>query len=81
MNPWGRLLSSCLCSQDRGYAEKLPDAVSFAPTTLGLALIQGYNSMGYRLGQPQLRSQVGHGWLPASVFHALTPRRSPFIFL
>jgi DNA topoisomerase-3 len=28
------------------------------PTKLGLALVEGYNSMGYQLNKPQLRAAI-----------------------
>lgn len=42
--------------QDRGYAI-LNDGV-FAPTTLGIALIEGYDSMGFDFSRPKLRSEM-----------------------
>ena len=45
--------------QDRKYAEK--DAnLRFSPTKLGIALVQGYNSMGYQLNKPDLRRETEH---------------------
>lgn len=45
--------------QDRNYATK--DAQQrFNPTKLGIALIEGYNSMGYQLNKPDLRRETEH---------------------
>jgi len=42
---------------DRSYAEK--DANQrFHPTKLGIALVEGYNSMGYQLNKPDLRREM-----------------------
>lgn len=43
--------------QDRKYAEKTP-AGQFKPTTLGLALVQGYAGIGVGLHEPQLRAKM-----------------------
>lgn len=43
--------------QKRHYAEKTPDRL-FVPTTLGMALVQGYNSLDIPLGKPYLRAQM-----------------------
>jgi DNA topoisomerase-3 len=43
--------------QQREYARKDPSN-RFTPTALGLALIEGYNSMGYQLNKPYLRAQI-----------------------
>lgn len=43
--------------QDRQYATK--DAqLKFLPTKLGIALVEGYNSMGYQLNKPDLRRET-----------------------
>jgi DNA topoisomerase-3 len=43
--------------QDREYAMK--DANQrFSPTQLGIALVEGYNSMGYQLNKPDLRREM-----------------------
>ena len=43
--------------QDRNYAIK--DANQrFKPTNLGIALVEGYNSMGYQLNKPHLRAKM-----------------------
>ena len=45
--------------QDRDYAFK--DANHrFLPTPLGIALVEGYNSMGYQLNKPDLRRETEH---------------------
>jgi DNA topoisomerase-3 len=45
--------------QDRDYATK--DAnLRFLPTPLGIALVEGYNSMGYQLNKPDLRRETEH---------------------
>lgn len=41
--------------QDRAYAAKDPQTQRFTPTKLGIALVEGYNQMGYQLNQPDLR--------------------------
>lgn len=42
---------------DRSYATK--DAgLKFHPTQLGIALVEGYNSMGYQLNKPDLRREM-----------------------
>ena len=42
---------------DRDYAKK--DANQrFTPTKLGIALVEGYNSMGYQLNKPDLRREM-----------------------
>ena len=43
--------------QQREYARK-NDKNQFVPTKLGLALVEGYNSMGYQLNKPQLRAVI-----------------------
>ena len=43
--------------QDREYAEK-DHAQKFLPTKLGIALVEGYNSMGYQLNRPDLRREM-----------------------
>jgi DNA topoisomerase IA len=43
--------------QDRNYAEKTPNGL-FKPTSLGLALVQGYSSIGATLHQPELRAKM-----------------------
>ena len=44
---------------DRDYATK--DAgLKFHPTELGIALVEGYNSMGYQLNKPDLRREMEH---------------------
>ena len=45
--------------QDRSYAEKDPSQ-RFHPTQLGIALVEGYNNMGYQLNRPDLRREVEH---------------------
>lgn len=43
--------------QDREYATK--DASQrFSPTPLGIALVEGYNQMGYQLNKPDLRREM-----------------------
>lgn len=43
--------------QDRGFASK--DAQQrFEPNKLGIALVEGYNSMGYQLNRPDLRREM-----------------------
>jgi DNA topoisomerase-3 len=42
--------------QDRKYATKQNNL--FAPTTLGVALVAGYNAMGLTLSKPQLRAAM-----------------------
>lgn len=43
--------------QERAYATK--DAqLKFHPTKLGIALVEGYNSMGYQLNKPDLRREM-----------------------
>jgi DNA topoisomerase-3 len=45
--------------QEREYARK--DANQrFHPSKLGIALVEGYNSMGYQLNKPDLRREVEH---------------------
>lgn len=41
----------------REYAIKSPTN-HFQPTKLGLALVEGYNNMGYQLNKPQLRAAI-----------------------
>lgn len=43
--------------QAREYAKK-NHKNQFEPTKLGLALVEGYNSMGYQLNKPQLRAVI-----------------------
>lgn len=43
--------------QDREYAEKDANQ-KFHPTKLGIALVEGYNSMGYQLNKPDLRREM-----------------------
>jgi DNA topoisomerase-3 len=44
---------------NREYATK--DAnLRFLPTPLGIALVEGYNSMGYQLNKPELRREMEH---------------------
>ncbi|KAL7572581.1 hypothetical protein ACA910_000398 [Epithemia clementina (nom. ined.)] len=43
--------------QDRDYAIKDGNQ-KFSPTPLGIALIQGYNTMGYQLNKPDLRREM-----------------------
>jgi len=43
--------------QTREYAQKDPQQ-RFHPTKLGIALIEGYNSMGYQLNKPDLRREM-----------------------
>jgi DNA topoisomerase III len=43
--------------QDRGYATKNAQQ-EFSPTKLGIALVEGYNSMGYQLNKPDLRREM-----------------------
>ena len=45
--------------QERSYATKNA-AQQFLPTPLGIALVEGYNSMGYQLNKPDLRREVEH---------------------
>lgn len=42
---------------DRNYAEKDGNQ-RFSPTKLGIALVEGYNSMGYQLNKPDLRREM-----------------------
>jgi len=42
---------------DRNYAEK-DGNLRFQPTKLGIALVEGYNSMGYQLNKPDLRRHM-----------------------
>ena len=42
---------------DRNYAEK-DGSQRFHPTKLGIALVEGYNSMGYQLNKPDLRREM-----------------------
>jgi len=42
---------------DRNYAEKDGNQ-RFNPTKLGIALVEGYNSMGYQLNKPDLRRDM-----------------------
>ena len=43
--------------QDREYARKDGNQ-KFHPTKLGIALVEGYNSMGYQLNKPDLRREM-----------------------
>lgn len=43
--------------QDREYATK-DASQKFTPTRLGIALVEGYNSMGYQLNKPDLRREM-----------------------
>jgi len=43
--------------QDREYAIKDANQ-KFSPTQLGIALVEGYNSMGYQLNKPDLRRET-----------------------
>jgi DNA topoisomerase-3 len=43
--------------QDREYARRDANQC-FSPTPLGIALVEGYNSMGYQLNKPDLRREV-----------------------
>lgn len=45
--------------QERDYASK-DHRQRFLPTPLGIALIEGYNSMGYQLNKPDLRRETEH---------------------
>ena len=45
--------------QDRKYAIK-DNNQRFRPTDLGIALVEGYNSMGYQLNKPHLRAKMEH---------------------
>jgi DNA topoisomerase III len=45
--------------QDREYARKDGNQ-RFSPTPLGIALVEGYNSMGYQLNKPDLRRETEH---------------------
>ena len=45
--------------QDRSYANKDGNQ-RFHPTPLGIALVEGYNSMGYQLNKPDLRREMEH---------------------
>lgn len=45
--------------QDRGYSSKNAQQ-EFSPTKLGIALVEGYNSMGYQLNKPDLRRETEH---------------------
>eukprot|EP00536_Pseudo-nitzschia_multiseries_P005597 jgi/Psemu1/323958/estExt_fgenesh1_pg.C_1070017 len=45
--------------QDRDYAVK-DENQRFSPTPLGIALVEGYNSMGYQLNKPDLRRETEH---------------------
>lgn len=45
--------------QNREYATK-DNQQKFHPTTLGIALIEAYNSMGYQLNKPDLRREMEH---------------------
>ena len=42
---------------EREYAEK-DGSLRFHPTKLGIALVEGYNSMGYQLNKPDLRREM-----------------------
>lgn len=43
--------------QERGYAEKTNNNL-FAPTTLGVALVGGYDAMGLDFSKPRLRAEM-----------------------
>lgn len=43
--------------QDRKYAERDNES-RFVPTDLGIALVEGYNNMGYQLNKPYLRAAM-----------------------
>lgn len=43
--------------QDRSYVELTTDK-RFHPTSLGLALVEGYNRMGYEMSKPALRADL-----------------------
>ncbi|GMH91015.1 hypothetical protein TL16_g11935 [Triparma laevis f. inornata] len=43
--------------QEREYVTK-DNAQRFIPTRLGIALVEGYNSMGYQLNKPHLRAKM-----------------------
>ena len=45
--------------QQRDYATKDSNQ-RFSPTKLGIALVEGYNSMGYQLNKPDLRRETEH---------------------
>ena len=45
--------------QERAYSIK-DDQQRFHPTKLGIALVEGYNSMGYQLNKPDLRREMEH---------------------
>eukprot|EP00548_Thalassiothrix_antarctica_P008807 CAMPEP_0194152402 /NCGR_PEP_ID=MMETSP0152-20130528/52128_1 /TAXON_ID=1049557 /ORGANISM="Thalassiothrix antarctica, Strain L6-D1" /LENGTH=782 /DNA_ID=CAMNT_0038856867 /DNA_START=182 /DNA_END=2531 /DNA_ORIENTATION=+ len=45
--------------QDRSYTIKNAQ-LKFSPTELGIALVEGYNNMGYQLNKPDLRREVEH---------------------
>ena len=47
-----------LTIQQRDYVTKLEVGNRFIPTKLGLALIEGYNEMGYQLNKPFLRASM-----------------------
>ena len=51
---------------NREYASKENNFM--APTTLGLALIDGYKRMGFNLDKPDLRATVGDSPPPLSPF-------------
>ena len=46
--------------QERQYVTK-DAAQRFHPTKLGIALVEGYNSMGYQLNKPHLRADMERG--------------------
>ena len=45
--------------QERAYSVK-DGQQRFHPTKLGIALVEGYNSMGYQLNKPDLRREMEH---------------------
>lgn len=53
------IASHIMTIQDRGYASK-NGQLEFSPTNLGIALVAGYNSMGYQLNKPDLRREMEH---------------------
>ena len=51
--------SLCACgAAGRRYARKEEPSKRFFPTQLGLALVQGYDEMGFGLAKPHLRAKV-----------------------
>ena len=63
MSPLSTMQTDATISQhistilDREYATK-DAALKFHPTKLGIALVEGYNSMGYQLNKPDLRRET-----------------------